>query len=174
MSGSAVISPCGTFRYSLRRTWNELLAVVAIVMLNPSTADATADDPTVRKCVTLAARAGFGGIVVVNLFAFRATDPAALRERVASGLDAVGPQNDAAIRDAARDRPAVVAWGAAFETWGRQRDAAEDRAWVVRRIVREASRTSLRCWGETKSGHPRHPLYLPNASDPRVWSRGFQ
>jgi hypothetical protein len=72
---SAVISPCGLYRYRLTRTWDAVRWSAAFVMLNPSTADAVDDDPTIKRCVGFAKRWGCGGIVVANLFAFRSADP---------------------------------------------------------------------------------------------------
>ena len=68
---SADLSPCGNYRYSLRRLWDEKRPGVLWVMLNPSTADANADDPTVRRCMGYARSWGCGSIEVVNLCAWR-------------------------------------------------------------------------------------------------------
>src|SRR5262245_19133112 len=89
----ALISPCGLYRYWLTRTWDNSLRRVCWVMLNPSTADAEQDDPTIRRCVGFARSWGAGGIIVVNLFAFRASDPKALLR----AADPVGPDNDGHI-----------------------------------------------------------------------------
>ena len=115
-------------------------------MLNPSTADASRDDPTIRRCVGFARRWRFGGVVVVNLFALRATEPRALRE----ALRPIGRANDRHIRRAAaRAAVVVIAWGA-HGVFG-------ERARAVERML---SRRELRCLGRTRSGEPRHPLYL--------------
>jgi hypothetical protein len=75
----ALLSECGQYRYRLWRLWDALAPVMVWVLLNPSTADADTDDPTVRKCVGFARAHRYGGVVLVNLFAWRATDPKQLR-----------------------------------------------------------------------------------------------
>src|SRR5260221_14621388 len=92
----ALISPCGTYRYWLNRWWNKKLPLAVFIMLNPSDADAVQDDPTINCCVRLAKREGYGGIHVVNLFAFRTPD----RNRVPEQRDPVSPDNDRDIREA--------------------------------------------------------------------------
>jgi hypothetical protein len=151
----AVLSPCGRYRYRLTRTWDDGRPA-AFVMLNPSTADADRDDPTVRRCVAFARAWGCAGLVVVNLFAFRATDPYAMREQ---GAAAVGPENDAHIRAAVIEcSPVVCAWGA--HGGFLLRDAA------VRELIRRSGLPWGMCLGLTKGGHPRHPLYVPATTLP--------
>jgi hypothetical protein len=108
-SGWADLSPCGTYRYLLGRRVGEGDRTALFMMLNPSTADATEDDPTIRRCTGFARREGCGVLEVVNLFAYRATDPAELR----TAPDPVGPANDHHIKAAlGRVALVVVAWGA--------------------------------------------------------------
>ncbi len=144
---SAKISRCGRYRYLLLREWERTLPKLAFVMLNPSTADASTDDPTIRRCIGFARREGCGGVVVANVFAFRATSPRDL----AAAPAPVGPRNREALREIARtaQRPIVCAWGA-------QAGPAADDATA---ILREAG-ASLACLGRTQAGHPRHPLYV--------------
>src|SRR5262249_33972176 len=111
----------------------------------PSTADAARDDPTIRRCIGLARRWGHGGIVVVNLFAWRATDPAEL----ARAADPVGPANDQALRRRARGLRLIAAWGCPGSLLG--------RADAVLRLLRGRR---LECLGGTAAGQPRHPLYV--------------
>lgn len=144
---SAVISPCGTFRYELRRTWDSLLPVLVFVMLNPSTADAEKDDATIRKCMGFAQRFGFGGIVVVNLFAYRARDPKDLK---AAGFP-VGPENDAAILRAIQGGQVICAWGANANRTPRP-------AYVVKML--QAAGVQPKCLAITGDGFPAHPLML--------------
>jgi hypothetical protein len=148
----ASMSACGAFRYRLWRQWDEGKPRVLFVMLNPSTADGTLDDPTIRKCLGFAKRLGYGGIEVVNLFAFRATDPGDLS---AAGWP-VGPDNDTHIRTACGSVGGVIcAWGSNVD----RSPAAKDRAAAVRSLLHEV-------WGRcealahTKSGQPSHPLML--------------
>lgn len=116
-------------------------------MLNPSTADAERDDPTIRACVRLARRWGFGSLVAVNLFALRATDPRMLRR----ARDPIGPENDAAIVGAAADADLLLAaWG----NWG----VLHDRGRAVLDLLRPLGRPH--CLGLTARGQARHPLYV--------------
>lgn len=148
--GSAVMSECGIYRYELRRTWgHEEGPLVCWVMLNPSTADADVDDPTIRRCVGFSQRWGCERLVVVNLFALRATDPKALMRFP----DPVGPENDDAIAAAADEAErVVVAWGA----HGTYRNRAAE---VTNRLA-GIHNMRLHCLGQTKQGAPRHPLYV--------------
>lgn len=138
------------YRYHLTRRWGSE-PVLPFIMLNPSTADETLDDPTIRRCIGFARREGAGGIRVANLYGFRATDP---HELTLYGWPE-GPLNDqhlsALAAEAAWDgQPIVVAWGA---------NAPKDR--VARLIEQlEPSGVPLVCLGVTRSGSPRHPLYV--------------
>lgn len=146
--GDADISDCGTYRYSLLRLWGAMGGTVLYVMLNPSTADADQDDPTIRSCIRIAKSHGYGSLEVVNLFAYRATNP---RELLRAS-DPVGPENEVAIERAARRCDTVIcAWGA------HKMAAAQGRRYsqILRRW-----HPVLRCLGVTKDGAPRHPLYV--------------
>lgn len=152
MKRGAILSDCGRFRYALTRLWDEALPVLLFVMLNPSTADALIDDATIRRCMAFAQAHGYGGVEVVNLFAYRATAPADLRRAAYP----VGPANDEHIAAAAaRAGDVCVAWGAC--------DAVDARAQVVMPLLRAAGHEPL-CLHITRSGYPGHPLYLPAAS----------
>lgn len=141
---SASFSRCKKYRYTLTRTWDTKLPKVMFVGLNPSTADAEVDDPTVRRCVRFARDWGFGGLVLTNLFAFRSTDP----KRLKAVADPVGPENDLAIGKACKSVDCVVvAWGVHGTLSNRDR--------VVLAMLE-----SPNCLGVTSSGAPRHPLYL--------------
>jgi hypothetical protein len=160
----ALISPCGLYRYWLSREWDPGAEKLAFIMLNPSTADAEVDDPTIRRCMAFARRDGFGGIVVANLFAFRATDPAALK----TAADPVGPDNDIGLRLNLLTSPiraadlVVAAWGANCRIRG-ERDKA------VRRMAADGGVT-LHHLGLTKDGHPKHPLYIKGDQPLERWS----
>lgn len=155
-SQSATISDDGRYRYHLTRFWNPSVHGLAFVMLNPSTADGTTDDPTIRRCMRFARDLGFGGLHVVNLYAFRATKPADLWQ----AIDPVGPDNDAYLRRtflaaSTVGKPVIAAWGA---------NARPDR--VAHVLDLPLARESLHHLGLTKSGAPRHPLYLRADSRP--------
>jgi hypothetical protein len=140
------------YRYLLTRIWDPHVKPVVFVMLNPSTADALEDDPTIRRCTSFARRERAGGLVVVNLFGLRSTDPRALLHHP----DPVGRNNDAFIRQATHQADTVIcAWGAAGVTGDRGREVT--RALIARRV-------SLQCLGTTSTGQPRHPLYLPSGA----------
>lgn len=148
----AHVSACGAFRYWLSRKWDRGTESLLWIMLNPSTADATLDDPTIRRCMVFARREGFGGIDVVNLYAYRATDPMELR----GAPDPIGPANDDTLLGAIGwHETAVAAWG---EHPSRE-PAGRARVETVVRIAAAAGRR-LMCLGTTKSGAPRHPLYV--------------
>jgi hypothetical protein len=155
-TASAQVSLCGKYRYLLTRKWDTTLPSMVFVMLNPSTADAMRDDPTIRKCIGFARRFGYGGIIVVNLYAFRATKPADLYNAMAySGTYAKGPDNDEVIRRAVADtNTVVVAWGKP----GRGSVAA--RADQVRRMI-QATNSTLFCLQHNNDRSPAHPLMLP-------------
>lgn len=145
------MSDCGRYRYSLAREWDAKLETLCWLMLNPSTADASKDDPTIRKVVGFTRRAGFGSVIVVNLFAWRATDPDDLRTEIRRpGGDPEGRENQDRILVAARVSDAVVcAWGA--QPWARYQ-ALRVLEWLRERDTR------LLCLGRTKAGDPMHPL----------------
>lgn len=144
-AATAVFNKARTHRYLLTRRWAPGDPLV-FVMLNPSTADALADDPTIRRCIGYARRESAAGIVVLNLFAARATDPRALT----SHRDPVGASNDAFLARHAARRRVIAAWGTHGRLHGR--DAA-----VTATLGRVG--TSLVCLGLTRDGLPRHPLY---------------
>ena len=153
----ATFSKNGLYRYLLWRQWGQAFPPsVLFVLCNPSTADAEKLDPTLRRCVAYAQEWGFGRMEVANIFAFRSTDPEAMR----SAADPVGPENDGHIIEAARDADLVVAgWG----THGSHRDRGD----VVLSLLTIAGPVhALRI---TRNGHPSHPLYLPRTLRPFLW-----
>jgi hypothetical protein len=154
---AARISDCGQYRYALLRRWSDG-HVATFIMLNPSTADAKQDDPTIRRCVGFARAWGCGAVNVVNLYAWRATNPRELR----TVADPVGPENDEhltrhAMYAAINGWPLVAAWGANGEP---------SRVAAVLALPGMAALTAL---GTTRAGHPRHPLYLPATARPVPW-----
>lgn len=152
MHKNAVISDCKKYRYWLERRFDRRFDPQVFVMLNPSTADSEIDDPTIRRCIDFAKREGASGIVVVNLFAFRATEP----KELDTAVDKHGSENvryigEALMMSAVAKRPAICAWGA-------NHHAVSEVAQLKRRA--KDIGTSLSCLGVTKSGAPKHPLYL--------------
>lgn len=148
----AAFSPCRNYRYALWRWWDKDKPYAMFVGLNPSTADETLDDPTIRRCKRFASDWGYGGLVMTNLFAIRATDPKVMLAH----SDPVGVENDDYLRDLARHAALVVAaWGAHGGHQGRDED-------VLRLIP------GVHHLGLTKAGKPRHPLYLRADSRPAL------
>lgn len=161
MDRSAVLSPCERYRYRLGRRWGDAPPAV-FVMLNPSTADADNDDPTIRRCMGFARSWGAGGIVVVNLFARRATDPDVLVAAHRDGRCGGDAENDSHILRAIDGASMVIAaWGAKGSLGQRDR--------MVIELVRSAG-VSLSCLRVTKGGYPEHPLYLPGSLTPQPYA----
>jgi hypothetical protein len=148
---SALLSACGTYRYSLVRSWTGGKGTCLFVMLNPSTATGEVDDPTIRKCVGYARAWGFSRLEVVNLFAFRATDPRNLQLARAKGQDVVGPENDANIA-AAMERAdrVIVAWGLDGVLYGRGSQVLAQLRLFDKPLL---------CFKLNSNGEPAHPLY---------------
>jgi hypothetical protein len=149
---TAVFSRCRRYRYELRRTIaGEARGLVVFVMLNPSTADATRDDPTIRRCIGFARAWGYRELAVGNLFALRETHPAAMKR----ARDPVGPHNDRHLaRLAAAADLVVCAWG--------NHGGHLARATAVLALLRNAGPAphALRV---TRLGQPAHPLRLPRS-----------
>jgi hypothetical protein len=159
-SSGAVISGCGRYRYHLWRSANEVGGTVLFVLLNPSVADAIKDDPTITRCQVRAAMWGFSRLEVVNLYALRSTDPAAL----AASEDPVGPDNDRWILEsAARADLVICGWG--NNALDRKRPAE------VLALIRQAGRTPC-ALQINADGSPAHPLYLSYALSPSVMKVG--
>lgn len=158
MIKSANLSECGTFRYFLVRRWDNSLPTLNFIMLNPSTADADIDDPTIRRCMQFARDNGYGGIIVTNLFAFRATDPktlmAACKEAYEYDLSTVhGPENEQWLeKGVASSKTVCCAWGAHAST------KYADPTFL--HGLFERMDADVRCLGTSKDGYPKHPLYL--------------
>lgn len=156
----ATISDDGRYRWVLGREWaNNGDHMATFIMLNPSTADGELDDPTIRRCIGFAKAWGCDGLLVGNLYAYRATDP---RDLWKADEPTGGDRNDAMIQELilrarARKDPLVAAWGA---------NARPERVRAVRSMRGSDWFTAL---GTTKDGAPRHPLYLPASSLRQAW-----
>lgn len=162
----ADFSSCGIYRYRLWRWWREGPALVW-VGLNPSTADADADDPTIRRVADFSDRAGFGGLMMVNLFALRATDPKVL-------LTTPHLLNDAPAIDFLKSEVmAGVANGMVVAAWGvmpaHRLRLGIGGGYHMADLIRQWAGDNLRCLGTTKDGSPRHPLYLPKSAEFVPW-----
>lgn len=163
MHRSAVIDPSGLYRYRLERYWGLAGRVLCVMMLNPSTADGKVDDATIRKLIKFAMRQGYSGIMVVNLYAFRATKPEELFAALnLHGLPYVqGYENDRYIHRAVElCDDVLLAWGAqgAYLAQG-----SFYRGTIVRYIDEKnffgPRRRKVYALNFTKSGEPVHPLY---------------
>ncbi len=157
----AYISECGLFRYSLRRTWDPRRPTGVFCWLNPSKADAEIDDPTVRKGMGFGKRWGWGGLIAVNMGAYRATKPRELR----TVDDPFGPENAAILSTVFQgDHPIVVGWGGSIPK-AKEWDAV---AFTIRNRARR-ERGRWFCLGRTKYGEPRHPLMLAYSTPLEPW-----
>lgn len=149
---SAEISECGQYRYGLHRTWSGggNGKVCCFIMLNPSKADADIDDPTIKRCMAFTQAWGYSTLSVLNLFAFRSTNPAGLL----TVADPVGPKNDAAIVAAKTADLVIAAWGGKVPY---KRDEA---------VLKLLEGKPLYCLCVGKKGSPWHPLYVPGSAEP--------
>lgn len=152
---SAAFSPCQRYRYELREVWAPGKPLVMWVLMNPSVACIEYSDPTLRKTGKFARAWGFGGQLVANVHAYRATDKSALL-RVP---DPVGPDNDDAIvRMAAQAKTVVLAYG-------QPPKSLRDRGAAVEALL--AHHRALRHLRLSRDGTPVHPLYLPETLRPK-------
>ena len=145
---TAYISECDRYRYVLTREFGGE-STCLFIMLNPSTADANHDDPTVRRCIGFAKREGFGRLEVVNLYAFRSTSPSTLF----TAPDPVGADNNCEIRAALVRADMVIA------AWGNNANGDAGQVGEVMTLIERSGRP-VKCFGLTGRGQPRHPLYL--------------
>lgn len=154
MMTNAILSPCEKYRYALTRRWSDGPQVL-FVMLNPSTADATADDPTIRRCIGFAKAWGFGSLAVGNLFSFRTVSPHILRQ----SAEPIGELNDFWLGTLnEKSTMTVAAWG----NHGKLRM----RGKTVKLMLGEVHTLGL-----TKTGQPRHPLYVAANTPPFIWNQ---
>lgn len=152
---AAVFSPCRRYRYTLMRQWGEG-GIVTFCMLNPSTADERTNDPTVERCQRRAKKLGFGALVVVNLFALRATDPQAL---YGENVEPIGRDNDFAIITACKSSKLVICG------WGKHGTLLM-RGVIVLDLMRRAD-IKPHALKINNDGSPQHPLYVSYAVEPR-------
>lgn len=149
MEKSARISPCGKYRTELKRVWERRLGLVNFIMLNPSTADAENDDPTIRKCIKYAKSWGYGGIVITNLFDYRSPSPKELKKEPfpmsGGGCDYI------LMKTAKASELAVCAWGNHGDHMRRDRT-----------VTLDLKANGIECFALkiNDTGQPAHPLYL--------------
>ncbi|MEZ8990005.1 DUF1643 domain-containing protein [Vibrio sp. 10N.261.51.A3] len=153
MKKTARLSDCSTYRYELWRTWDESKPYAMFIGLNPSTADETEDDPTIRRCINFAKSWGYGGLCMANLFAYRATQP----EDMKRATNPIGDENDETLTRLSKSAGVIVgAWGNDGVFLNRSED--------VRALVPEINVLKV-----NKSGEPAHPLYLKSTLTPIEW-----
>lgn len=156
MSKAAKISDDSRYRYELSRIWDETKPNILFIMLNPSTADHMVDDPTIKRVINFSIEWGYGGVYVVNLYAFRSTDPKGLK----TIDDPIGPENREHIRRLIQNKDNNV--DRVVYAWGNEEKEPE---WL-RDIVKEPY-----CIALSKKGIPKHPLYLKGDSQPILYLR---
>lgn len=149
MRTEAYFSPDRIYRYWLLRVWDERLPLVASIGVNPSTADERLNDPTIRKDIGFASRLGFGGLLKLNVGAYRATDPRKWRK----AADPIGDLNSARHLAEYIDQFNV---GTAIAAWGKNGNYFIGRCEAIAREIPD-----LYCFGRNDDGSPRHTLMLP-------------
>lgn len=159
LESSAQFSPCRRYRYALFRRLSTGSGTIAFIGLNPSTADETHNDPTVRRCIGFAADWNYERFYMLNLFAFRATEPQEMKQQLEPTGD---PLNLGVILEvAALCDELVLAWGT-HGTW------LERDEFVLEQLREAGAGRKLSCLGRNQSGGPKHPLYVRRDSQ-RIW-----
>lgn len=151
MDKGAQFSPDRIYRYALWRTWEQCNGHILFIGLNPSTADETEDDPTIRRCIGFAKDLGYGGIYMLNIFAYRATSPKVLMK----AENPVGEKNNHFLQmyfDPIGFN--IACWG----MWGKYLNRG-------REVIEMLGEEGLHCFGLTRYGQPRHPLYLSKKTE---------
>jgi hypothetical protein len=140
----AIFSPDGKYRYALWRVWDQKRDLLLFIGLNPSTATATTEDPTVTRCIARAKKQGFGGLLVGNLYALVSSDPGVLR----NGIDVIGETTDYYLAIMITMARAVLCGWGSFP-------AAKKRSGEVLDMI-----AFPYCLGTNRDGQPKHPLYI--------------
>ena len=154
IGSDAVFSECRKYRYALWRRWEMEHPLILFIGLNPSTADETKNDPTIRRCINFAKDWGYGGVMIANLFAFRSTSPEIMKQQ----KDPIGKENDLWIEKLADASQSVIA------AWGNHGEFKNRYKEVIKLIP------NLHCLKITKNGNPSHPLYLPQSLKPKIYN----
>ncbi|HGY1009434.1 TPA: DUF1643 domain-containing protein [Aeromonas salmonicida] len=155
LASHAVLSECRCYRYALSRVWDSSKPYALFIGLNPSTADETEDDPTIRRCIGFSKSWGYGGLVMANLFAYRATDP----DDMKVAAEPIGIANNDWLTELSNKAEVVVA------AWGNH-GAFKQRSSHVRGFLTELHYLKL-----NQSGEPAHPLYLKSTLTPIKWTK---
>lgn len=158
MTKKAIFSPCRKYRYALWRTWDESKGTCGFIGLNPSTADETQDDPTIRRCIGFAKSWGYGSLMMVNLFAFRATKP----KDMFDAEKPIGTNNNGWILACFAESKVVIA------AWGNGGAYMDRGAYVIEMGIRDDN--PCKYLSLTKQGEPGHPLYLKANLKPLVFT----
>ena len=153
MIKDAFLSKDRLYRYALWRVWDDSVPQAMFIGLNPSTADESNDDKTLRRCISFSKAWGYGGVCMANLFAFRATDP----DDMKLARDPVGPENDSWIIQLASEADIVVA------AWGNH-GVYRGRANAVKELVEDLHYLNINA-----SGEPKHPLFVKSGCKPKKW-----
>lgn len=156
MRSEALLSDDRLYRHWLLRVWNEALPIYAVIGTNPSKADEMANDPTIRKVLGFGERLGFGGALMLNVGAFRATDPKDWK----AARDPFGPGNtiDHLQGHLIKFKPSIV-----VAAWGKPcmiSERGQHRAEAIKRNI-----LGMKCWGRNGDGSPRHPLRLSYSTE---------
>ena len=169
LRSDAVFSADGMYRYVLTRAWNDSSPTALFMLLNPSTADERANDPTVRRLMDFARRWGAGGITLLNLFGLRSTYPDALKY----ARDPVGPEWDCRVREVIeqeihnqRPEPATIicGWGTNGNLFSRSEEVAQFLRWYV-----DHDDLQVTCLDHNSNLEPKHPLYVRKTVVPEPW-----
>ena len=158
--GSAIFDISQRYRYCLTRCWadtHEPIHQVTFIMLNPSTANAEKDDPTIRACSQFAQHWGYNQLTVVNLFAYRTPHPSALEKTT----DPIGPNNDRYLVEATTSADKVIL------AWGNSGNLL-NRAQTVLSLL-HTYKHKLYTLERNHSNQPRHPLYIKRTTVPKLW-----
>lgn len=157
IASGADFDATGKYRFKLWRIWDKSKPTITFIMLNPSTANAQTDDPTIRRCINFARSWGYGGIEVVNLFALVSSES----EKLLTTSNSIGTDNDLVILKAASQAAKIIiAWGAFKEAKVRGKD-----------VLGLLYKYDIYCLGKTKEGHPKHPLYLRKDLEPIIFTK---
>ena len=157
IGSDAVFSDCRKYRYALWRRWEMEHPLILFIGLNPSTADETKNDPTIRRCINFAKDWGYGGVMIANLFAFRSTSPEIMKQQ----KDPIGKENDLWIGKLADASQSVIA------AWGNH-GIYLSRGFDVMELLRKSGKPIFHL-GISKTGQPKHPLYISYEILPKIW-----